>query len=67
MNNLAYYRNKKGLTQRQMAEILNISQPVLAQYERGTKHPSQPIWRELSEFFGATVGQLIGTEPVDAE
>jgi DNA-binding XRE family transcriptional regulator len=67
MNNIKHYRTKADLTQIELSEMLNIAQPTLAQYERGSKFPSSPVWIAMAELFGATVGQLMGTEPIEKE
>ena len=65
MHNIKYYRVKKEMTQAELAERFGVSQPYIAQLERITRKPSYAILTEMIELFGATAGQILGTEPVD--
>jgi len=61
-NNIAYYRNQAGLTQKQLAEKFNISQGIIASIERGTKSPSIRSLKMMSEFFGVSIDELLKNE-----
>lgn len=53
-------REDKDLTQAQMGEILNCSQRVYSNYERGDVDiPTQTLIR-LADFHGVTVDYLLG-------
>ncbi|MCL1924238.1 MAG: helix-turn-helix transcriptional regulator [Defluviitaleaceae bacterium] len=59
IHNIAKYRKEKGLSQKQLAEYLNISQTMIAQIEKGYKNPTVPLLKELSRFFGVTIDELV--------
>ena len=65
MTNIAYLREREGLTQRELGERLGMSQSAIAQCERGSRNPSVPMIKEMMALFGVTAGQVIGTEAVD--
>lgn len=55
-------RNEKGLTQKEVAEALNISDKTVSKWERGLGCPDVSLLRELSQLFGVTVEKiLLGT------
>lgn len=37
--NLKRYRTQKGLTQRQLAKMINVSQPIICEWETNQKYP----------------------------
>lgn len=53
-------RINKGLTQKQVAEGLNITRTCYANYEQGLREPSFEILRKLCDFYGITADNLIG-------
>ena len=55
-----------NLTQRGLSKEINIAQPHIARLIRG-EHPSPglEILVKVSGFFGVTIAQLIGDEPID--
>ena len=55
-------REEKGLTQKQLAEKLNISQSAIAKWELSKTEPTAKALLLLSDFFDITVGQLLGVE-----
>lgn len=52
-------RRQKGLTQEQLAEVLNISQENLARIERGTQGASIDLLIDMACFFTASLDYLI--------
>lgn len=42
------YRTKKGLTQAQLAELVNVATGMIGRYERGEKAPSRDMIFELA-------------------
>lgn len=50
----------KGLTQRQVAESIGITEQSFQRYERGTVKPGLDILVALSNFFDVTIDYLVG-------
>jgi repressor LexA len=55
-------REKKGWTQFQLAEAINISRPVIAKIETTDFAPSIEIIKNIAEIFGVSTDFLIGKE-----
>ena len=55
-------RQKKGLSQEELAKVVQVSQPWISQIERGTKIVTVPLAKELAAFFQCSVVELIGEE-----
>ncbi len=53
-------RQEKGLTQSQVAKIVNMSKMAISHWESGHSEPSISQLIDLSEFFGVTVDYLVG-------
>lgn len=53
------YRIKKGLTQAELAEIVNVATGMIGQYERGQKSPSRETLFELARALEFSVDALI--------
>ncbi|NRA34862.1 MAG: helix-turn-helix transcriptional regulator [Polyangiaceae bacterium] len=60
---LASVRQKAGFSQRQLADISNVSQRMVAYYERRDPLPPGHILTALSNALGMSVDQLIGSKP----
>ncbi|MCD8208568.1 MAG: helix-turn-helix domain-containing protein [Bacteroidales bacterium] len=58
---IAEERKKLGLTQRQLAEKLKVSQKSISKYERDDRRPSYETLLEMSILFGVSVDYLVGT------
>ena len=52
-------RNEKRLTQEELAQKLNISRPMVAQLERGTKVPTLPLAARIAEVFNCSLEDLL--------
>lgn len=59
-NRLKAARNKKKLTQRQLAAKLNISQSTIALYETGNRNPDPDTLNKFADFFSVSVDYLLG-------
>jgi transcriptional regulator with XRE-family HTH domain len=57
---LAYLRNQKGLSQAELARLLNMGQSTIAMYEKDRRHPDMDILRRLADFFGVSTDYLLG-------
>jgi len=55
-------RREKGLTQREVAEQLNISDKTVSKWECGVGCPDVSLWEELSVLLGADIRKLLQGE-----
>ena len=60
-NNIAVYRRQLGLTQAELAERINYSDKAVSKWERGESVPDVMTLVQLSELFGVTVNDLVGS------
>ena len=60
--NIKRLRKEKNISQIVLAEKVGISQPMLAQIERGTKTVTLPIGKLIAEVFGCTVDDLLNDD-----
>lgn len=51
-------RIERGLSQRQVADAMGISQSSYAMIEGGHRHPRKEVEKKLADFFGVTVDDL---------
>lgn len=56
------FRTKLGLTQKELAERLNVSDKAVSKWERGGGFPDVSLTPALAEIFGVTVETLLGGE-----
>lgn len=59
---LGRLRREKGLTQEEMAELLDVSQPVVSDYERGTIRLHGELIVTLSHILGVSADEILGLE-----
>ena len=52
-------REKKGMSQVELAEKVNVTQYMLCQIERGTKVPSLPLSTEIAAALGCTLNDIV--------
>ena len=57
---LAYFRKAKGLTQRDLAKIIGVSNRVIAYYESETKYPPSKLLIPIADTLGITTDELLG-------
>jgi len=57
-NQLKLYRNKKELTQQQMAEILEVSRQTIISIELGKYDPSLPLAFKIARYFEAQIEDI---------
>ena len=53
-------RKLYGYTQRDMAKLLNITQPSYIRYENGTSEPSQENLIKIADLFDVSLDYLLG-------
>lgn len=59
---LSELRKEKGITQRELAEILNVSDKTVSHWERDEHSPDLSMLPLLAEFFGVSCDELIKGE-----
>ena len=64
---LRKYREKMELTQKQLAEVLNIDRSTYSYYETGKSVPPVETLIKLARIFNTTVDNLLGYEHEDGE
>lgn len=60
MNNIKKLRQEKGLTQKQLAKEVHITQTAVSQWELGKTAPDKQIANKLADFFGVTLDFILG-------
>lgn len=63
MNNLKLLRKKKRLTLMKLSKELGLSDSALSNYENGKREISIGKAKRLAEYFGVSVGYLLGDTP----
>lgn len=63
---LAELRKDNGLTQKELAEKLNITREMLSKYERGQHAPSDKVKIAIAKFFSISLNYLMGSTKVEA-
>lgn len=58
--NIKRLRRSKGMTQEELAEILNISNAAVSKWERGDSLPDISMLFPLADYFGVSVDTLMG-------
>ncbi len=62
MKNIKQLRESKGMSQKELALILNTSQQAIYKYENGQATPSISTLMDMSEIFNTTVDYLIAKD-----
>ena len=57
---LAALRKEKGLSQAELAKLLNMGQSTIAMYERNRRTPDPATLNRLADFFDVSVDYLLG-------
>ena len=64
-------RNKKGLSQTKMGELLKITRQAYCHYENGKREPTQEVLKEISKILNCSIDYLLGNtndpRPVDKQ
>ena len=64
---LKQLRVRNGLSQKQLAAVLNVTPSVVSQYENGTTMPGYDVMLRIAEQFHVSVDYLLGRDPVRLE
>lgn len=67
MKNLKVARDRKGLTQDQLAEKLNVSRVTVARYESGDRWPDQKTLVKIADTLDCSIDFLLGRVPMNIE
>ena len=59
-------RQKKGLTQKQLATTVGVSDVTIGHYEKELRHPKPRMLKELSRALDCTVDELLA-DPEEAK
>ena len=62
--NLFALRKKKGLTRKQLAKILNVSEVSIGSYERGLRQPNFEMLFRIASTFEVSLDNLLGYSDV---
>lgn len=62
MNNIAKYRAKKGLTQNELAEELNVTSGAVGMWETGKRVPNLDMAKEIADYFNTTIEEIFFAE-----
>ncbi len=57
-------RTEKGLTQKKLAEILNLDESTICRYEKGSCLPSQKILFKMCDYFDISLDKLLGRKEI---
>lgn len=63
MNKLRELRKAKGLTQEKMGKEVDVSKLTVINWEKETHQIKSDKAQQLAEYFGVSVGYLLGYEP----
>ena len=61
-NRIRELRKAKGITMKQLGAVLGLAESTISQYETGKRQPDYTVVAKLSDFFGVSVGYVLGTE-----
>ena len=64
---IAGKRKALGMTQKQLAEKLNMSDKSVSKWERGICLPDVSVYKELCEILGISINEFLAGEDIDAE
>ncbi len=59
-NRLKGLRNKKGMTQKELADMLGVTDGAIGMWERGRREPDGDKLSQLARIFGVSVDYLLG-------
>lgn len=65
--NLFALRKKKNVSRETVARALEISAMTYQRYEKNLRDPTLPVLISLADYFGVTLDQLAGREPLPEE
>lgn len=57
--NLRKIRESRSLSQKELAEMADLSQPAISKFESGEKNPNKRTLRILAQALGVTIDRLL--------
>src|SRR5690606_22249020 len=57
--NLKYLRKKKGQTQQQFADSMDIKRSLVGAYEEDRAEPKYELLKKMADYFGLTMDELV--------
>ena len=60
-------RKKNGMTQKELAEILNVSQNAVYNWENDKRAPNADVIKQIASFFGVSPAYLLGWQDQNIE
>lgn len=61
-NRIRELRKTRGITMKQLGEVLGLAESTISQYENGKRQPDYETLLRLGEYFGVSVGYILGIE-----
>lgn len=65
--NLLALRMARKLPREKVSKALELSAKTYERYEKNVRDPSAPVLVKLADFYGVTLDQLVGREPLPFE
>ena len=59
-NKIKDLREKRQMTQTELAQKINVSKSVISAYEKGIRTPSYKVLKDMCDVFGITEADFIG-------
>lgn len=66
VKNLRKFRQMKGVSQQQLADVIGTSQQSINKYENRSVEPDILGLTKLADYFGTTIDELVGRTPPDS-
>lgn len=64
---LAELRKRKGITQKELGDVLSVSMKTISKWETGVVYPDMSMLPLISEYFGVSVDMLLGIVPLEED
>ncbi len=64
-NNLKYLRKKKGLTQQQFADLMDIKRSLIGAYEEERAEPKYDLLNKIAEYFELSIDEFVNEKITD--
>lgn len=62
ISNIVFFREKIGITQYELAKMIGVTQPYMAQIESGEKEMSITVFNKLSNALGVSMNNLLSPD-----
>ena len=61
-NRIRDLRKKRGMTMKELGQIVGLAESTISQYETGKRQPDNETLLKLGEFFNVSVGYILGAD-----